>query len=364
MITVDDMTVEMKGLKFRLHTAWAKIPLGSIVEVVDWPPTTLGVSINYKSPFHKGAITVPKYILAPVTAPVAGIQQYTVGLKGQQAQVEKCQKQVNDQRIALELWKKDEGKYAKNHDYWEKQLQPLQHELGRREGVLSSTLHTLGQMLVRETMYNRFDQTISTWVKHYEAKIKPEKKIDPNIVKSIIFQETRMGTSGRHLELPPYTWNGGKTHPVKSRFNLMQSVDSSAHQQLIMMEEMAPAIFIKHKLPEAVRENQKKGKTESELYAWNGGAIPKAMREFFVYRDTADKNLMETPARDLHEDYAFWIRTGVRWLFQKYVSLNARSRTWPEAVRAFNGSGADAHTYRNEVMGRVGAKGTLKVGNT
>ncbi|WP_147443207.1 hypothetical protein [Corallococcus sp. AB011P] len=362
MITVDDVAVEMKGLKFKLHTAWAKLPLGTIVEVVDWPPTAPNVSVSDKRSFNKGTIAVPKYILTPATTTVPEIQQYIVGLQEQQAQVEKRQKQVNEQKLALDSWHKDESKYAKNHNYWEKQLQPLQQELRRREGALSNTEYTLSQMLVQETMYNRFDQEISTWIKHYESKIKPDKNLNPNIVKSMIFRESRMGTFGPNLELPPYIWNGGKTHPVKSRFNIMQSVDSSAEQQLIMINEMAPTIYSNYRLSEIEKENRKNGKTQPELYAWNRGAIFKAMQEFFTYRDTTNRNFMGTPGKDLHEDYAFWIRAGTRWLFHKYMSLNTGIRTWPEAVRAFNGDGPTARAYKQDVMGRVGGTGFLKVG--
>jgi hypothetical protein len=64
---------------------------------------------------------------------------------------------------------------------------------------------------------------------------------------------------------------------------------------------------------------------------------------------------------DLHLDYAFWIRTGVRWLFFKYKSIGETS--WAEAARAYNGRGADARRYRKNVMSRVGAATPFDVGN-
>jgi hypothetical protein len=72
---------------------------------------------------------------------------------------------------------------------------------------------------------------------------------------------------------------------------------------------------------------------------------------------------MGSAGRDLHEDYGFWIRTAIRWLFLKYLSL--RPPSWPEAVRAYNGSGAQARQYRDEVLGRVGTRGVgdIPVGN-
>jgi hypothetical protein len=78
----------------------------------------------------------------------------------------------------------------------------------------------------------------------------------------------------------------------------------------------------------------------------------RALREFFEHRD-AGRNLMGTPGRDLHEDYTFWIRTAIRWLFEKFRRLGKPS--WSEAVRAYNGTGAEARRYRAAVMARAGS---------
>src|SRR5205814_1394472 len=78
-----------------------------------------------------------------------------------------------------------------------------------------------------------------------------------------------------------------------------------------------------------------------------------ALREFFEFRDGSNRNLMGTTGHDLHEDYGFWIRTAVRWLFVKYSNLSGP--TWAEAVRAYNGGGARARAYRDAVMARVGS---------
>ena len=48
-------------------------------------------------------------------------------------------------------------------------------------------------------------------------------------------------------------------------------------------------------------------------------------------------------------DYEFWIRTAIRWLFEK----RRRVRSWEEAIRAYNGSGARARHYRDAVRRRA-----------
>jgi hypothetical protein len=68
-------------------------------------------------------------------------------------------------------------------------------------------------------------------------------------------------------------------------------------------------------------------------------------------------------------DYAFWIRTGVRWLFFKYKLIGESS--WSEAARAYNGGGPragakarqQAENYRKSVMSRTGGTTPLDVGN-
>jgi hypothetical protein len=68
-----------------------------------------------------------------------------------------------------------------------------------------------------------------------------------------------------------------------------------------------------------------------------------AVNEFFATVPTG------SPPRN--EDYAFWIRTGVRWLVEKRRARGITS--WESAVRAFNGSGPRANAYRDAVVARA-----------
>ena len=88
-------------------------------------------------------------------------------------------------------------------------------EKTRLEGLLVTRRKLLNQQLIQETMYNRFDPIIAMEV---EAANKAHgltgtDALDPDLVKAMLFQESELGTSGTHLEVPP-------SHPVKTRFNL------------------------------------------------------------------------------------------------------------------------------------------------
>lgn len=49
------------------------------------------------------------------------------------------------------------------------------------------------------------------------------------------------------------------------------------------------------------------------------------------------------------DDYKFWIRTGIRWLFEKRKAAS----NWSDAVRAYNGTGGRAEFYRAIVLTRA-----------
>ena len=299
--------------------------------------------------------------LTPVVKKVSGVRKYSVGIAGQKTAVGKAESKVFSQQEKLDEWKKKESKYKKNRSYWEKGVQGLEAELKRREQSLSNKETTLSQMLVRETMYNQFDPLIKKWVDHYNGSLKPSTLLDPNIVKSILFQESRLGTSGEHLEKPPYSWSSSKKHPIRTKYNLGQAVDSPGPQQYLMIKEMAPSIYTKYKLDTLEKKAKWKGMSTAEYFSWNRGDFVKALQEFFRKKIASKKNLMGNTGKDLHTDYEFWIRVSVRWLFYKYFSLKKPS--WSAAVKAYNGVGSAAAKYRAAVMARTGSKSTLEVGN-
>ena len=301
----------------------------------------------------------PKLALEPRSTPGAGVREYRVGLGTQQSAVAASEATVQRQSTNVATIRGQESSFKKHHDKWEKSLKDAEAELANQQKLLAGREVTLSRMLVRQTMYNRFDADIAHWVDHYNTQLTPKEKCDPNLVKSMLFQESRLGVEGEHLQPPPYDWTGAAGDPIKSRFNVMQAVDSSGAQQLLMLKEMAPDLYTKHKLDAFEKAHRQKGLTEALI--WGNAEFEAAVQEFFARR-VAGHNAMGGRDVDLHLDYAFWIRTGIRWLFLKYKSTGETS--WAEAARAYNGSGPGARKYEKDVMSRVGGKATpLDVGN-
>jgi hypothetical protein len=352
--SVDDVSEEMVGRTFTLRTKQGVAPAGAQVDVVDWRGTGATARVR----FGATNLDVPKLELDPLYTPVAGVREYRVGLAGQQSAVAANERKVQQRAADVTTTKAQESSFTKRHAVWEKSLKDAETELANQEGLLANRQVALSRMLVRQTMYNRFDADIVQWVDHYNKQLTPKEKCDPNIVKSMLFQETRLGVEGEHMELPPYDWSDPDKQPVRSRFNVMQAVDSSGEQQLLMLREMAPDLYTGHKLDAWEKAHRASGLTESDI--WGNPEFGRAVQEFFARR-VGGHNVMGSRDVDLHLDYAFWIRTGVRWLFFKYKSIGETS--WAEAARAYNGVGAAARRYRKNVMSRVGAATPLDVGN-
>ena len=106
------------------------------------------------------------------------------------------------------------------------------------EGLERNRERLLNRRLIQETMFNRFDRIIHKWTDHYNKQFSftGADTLDPNLVKSMLFQESEFGTSGQHLQEPP-------RHRVKTRFNIGQVIDSSAPALLIMIREMEPSLL-------------------------------------------------------------------------------------------------------------------------
>jgi hypothetical protein len=355
---VDDVSAEMVGQVFVLRTAQGGAPAGAHVVVADWQGTSPAARVRFDGPKGPVTLELPKLELQPMYTPVAGVRQYRTGLTGQQKAVATSEQRVQAQTTEVATIRARESSFKKRHGVWEENLRKAEEELANQERLLARRQATLSRMLVRETMYNRFDADISHWVDHYNKLLKPKEECDPNLVKSMIFQESRAGVEGEHLELPPYDWASSDKHPMRSRFNIMQAVDSSGEQQLLMLREMAPDLFARHKLDEFEKAHRASGLTESLI--WGNPEFSAALREFFGRR-VGGHNVMGSQDVDLHLDYSFWIRTGVRWLFYKYKSIGQTS--WAEAARAYNGAGRKAQEYKKAVMSRVGGAGSLDVGN-
>jgi Domain of unknown function (DUF4157) len=344
----EDVSSEMIGRDFAVNiavtAAGITFPANTKITITKWDNASFTVEGNMTDPVSKKTILVSldKKYLSTIGDTAAGLKQFTTNVSGAATSVKSYDKKIDD-------WKLKEPEYKKF-----KNMKTYTAELTRLETERSTTYGELNRRLIQETMYNRFDSIIKKWVDHYNTSLKPKKNLDANIVKSIIFQETRMGTSGVHLEKPPYDWTGaaGHSYPIKSRFNLGQAIDSWGPQQYLMIKEMAPAIYTKYGLSVLESKAVWKGMSNDEYAAWNSGDFVKAMVEYNAQKDiTTGLNLEGSSKSDLMLDYDYWIRVLVRWLFQKYSDLGSSS--WSDAVKAYNGSGTRADTYRKEVMDRI-----------
>lgn len=375
-VSIADIVDEMKGVKFKLRIEQTigadKIPKGSAVSIVDWKGKEGSTTIEFVPSVGPRKIgDVQKIALDPIPPSVAGIRYYSVGIASQQKAVKAMGDKVASKSKELANWQAQKDKYVRNRKFWEDTEKQIQKDLAEREKLLKAKEGVLSDMLVLETMYNRFDPIIKQWVDFYNGKrwdttysgCKPKTPLDPNIVKSMAFQESRMGTHGDHLMLPPYSWSDRDRHPIRSRFNILQAVDSWNEQQLIMIEEMDTDIFKKYKLGDLKAKHKSEGMSGQDFIDWNGGDFISAIKELYSKRNPSGKNLLGVEDKDLHLDYSFWIRTGIRWLFHKHCTLPSRGRSWSEAVRAYNGTGPRAIRYKRSVMGRVGSRKALFVGN-
>jgi subtilisin family serine protease len=337
-LDLPDIFEEMKGLRCRLLRkvtaeragAMATFASGKRATIDEWNGTEPEAKVD--------GFPVPKLDIDPDPEKVTSIHQYTLDLPGQRIA-------VGAVRTDLDKWNAKEASYQTNRGTWEAEKKRLDRLLKDKTAIYSNRW-------VRQMMYNRFDKAIDTWTKHYNTKLSPATDLDPKVVKSMAYQESRMGTFGCELIPQPWDWKSPVCNPINSRFNILQATDSWGPQQWLMMKEMAPAIFTKYRLDKLEARTVWLGMTAKQY--WAHADFMEALKEFFAHRK-AGKNLMGVRDVDLPADYDFWIRAAVRWLFEKYLRLN--NPTWSEAVRAYNGSGPRAERYRKEVMERAAVSG-------
>ncbi len=305
-------------------------------------------------------VQILKHLLVPVDNTITTIRKYRTGIQHQRELVLKSIKKVEDQKKEITDWEAVEDDYVSNHNYWVDGINQRNNNLFKLERRLENRQLHMNRRLIRETMYNRFDPEIHQWVDHYNTSLTPGDPINSNIVKSMIFEESHMGTAGKrnHLRPPPYITG---EDAIQSRFNIGQAIDSGGQILFLMIKEMAPNIFNQFGLSALEINSVWESMKNTEFDTWNGGNYGKALFAFFKFKDNSNKNLMGNTGKELHVDYEFWIRATVRWLFYKYNSLD--SPTWPSAVKAYNGGGSKAENYKRRVMKRVGSLSDLHVGD-
>jgi hypothetical protein len=188
-----------------------------------------------------------------------------------------------------------------------------------------------------------------------------EGQYQPGTRESMLYQESHMGTLGDFLYLPPYV-----TGQRMTRFNIGQAIDSSGPQQILMIKEISPAIATKHNLDqvtpdmhaaqkrraELVKKTTRTAAEQTELDTINSRTKDGTRwNDFFTTDSRWSAAVIEfftetATARNL--DYDFWIRTAVRWLFEKRAGVS----DWAAAIKAYNGTGAKADIYKKDVIGR------------
>lgn len=321
-IQPEDLTAEMQGARFTLAADYAAGPVplkvGQAVEVAGWDnaKSVALVKVVPPNPKAPAAFDVPKKLLRLASSGVAGIAAYGAGLDKVAGDVER-----GEQKIDAEKTRKGGARPG---------------EVPRLEGLQKNRQQFLNRRLIQASFLNRFDADMRKWTDFYNTKFgfTGKRALDANLVKSMLFQETQMGTSGQHLE------DLAETDPkVKTRQNVLQNVDSSAEALFEMIGEEAQPLVAKHGL-DAVRKDLAKVK-DTEAFLWADPRFTAAVAEFFADVPAG------SPARNV--DYGFWIKSGIRWLFHK----RRRVKSWEEAARAFNGGGADARRYKTEVLDRM-----------
>lgn len=368
-VNPEDVSSEMGGQQLSVTTAFTsgviQLSPGDSVVVVAWsnssPIATVQLPyprINAHVPFD-----IPKRLLRKDPLQVPGIAHYRAGVTRQALAVER-----GEQAIAQEQTRKGG---------------PRPGEISRLQGLQQRREQVLNRKLIQETMLNRFDSKIRRWVDFYNQQFgftgsNASAGLDPNLVKSLFFQESQMGTSGEHLEIPP-------SHPVKSRFNIGQMIDSSASALLLMIRELQPALIAKHHLVTisldlAAAQSElshlrslhnlttaQQGRLALleplshqnwEVFLWSYKAPGQATGFNDAVKDLFASAAPGQPALNL--DYDFWIQTAVRWIFEKRRGVSS----WDEAIRAYNGSGARAQHYRDAVQQRTQAATTAQASSS
>jgi hypothetical protein len=362
-VNPEDVSSEMVGKLMTVtgpfSSGFIQLVGGESVIVLSWDNALPTARVQLPIPNMMALIPfdIPKRLLQ-VDSPTAGkIAHYSAGVDQEKRVLDK-----GDQAIAKENARRGG---------------PRPGEIPRLQGLQQNRQGTLNRKMIQEMMMNRFDPLILVWVEFYNTQFgftgkNAAEALDPNLIKSLFFQESQMGTSGQHMEIP--TAATPISHPVRSRFNLAQVIDSSAAALLIMMREMQPALIKKYHL-ENISQDLSASQTEFqhlksltkrtaaqdtrlaelkrlshpnwETFLWEYKAAGQSSGFWQAAQELFASAGPGNPALNL--DYNFWIRTAVRWIFEKHKSVNS----WPEAIRAYNGSGAAARIYRDAVVQRA-----------
>lgn len=307
------------------------------------------------------SLVVPQRILKPLSTPVSGIAPYSAGVASQAKTVEKAEHDLAAFQATKGMYKTKtaQAKFAK--------------EEHRQEQLLAKRRNVLNRKEIQEHMFNRFDSLIVKEVAVANAShgLKGKDALDPNLLKAQLFQESEMGTAGEFMSVsssPPVS----AASAVMTQFNLGQVIDSSAAALLRLLELEQKALISKYKLGN-LRSDLSAAQAEKHRLETKHHRTPAEETRLGVLRSKAHQNwesfiweyvapgetkgfndaVMElfaagTPTPK-NPDYEFWIHLAVLWLFEK----KKKGMSWPDAIKAYNGSGAAAEHYKLAVVRRA-----------
>lgn len=348
-----------REIKVDYNSGSVTFPKWQYVKIKRWDNsnTKVRVSAFHKEIKKKYEFSVRKNWITPVADTKSELYKYEVGLNDVKNNIDSGAK-------AIDSWKSKKSEYEKygTMNIYNAQLENL-------EQLQTNRYLDMNRKLIQESMYNDFDAIIKQWTDYYNESIGEPKgwsKLDANLVKSMVFQESEMGTSGVHLDDISFA------ETPKTRFNLMQMIDSSGIALTLMMKEMNLTLYNKYDLKVVTSDYYATKKKYRELINkgnlnlseqreldkinvkvadhWSGAG---KQWDSFFWRDSrfiqAWKEFNSEPSgKDRNQSYSFWVRAGIRWLFEKRSSVN----NWEEAIKAYNGSGDKANNYKNYVVAR------------
>lgn len=342
-ILPEDASSDLVGQEFTLRKDFAvsgkTLATGETVTVVRW--SNAADTVEVRHPSVAGTFNVPKVLLLPKQAAVPGVAPYTTGLERQE--------KITEQHGAkLEEFRKTPAK---------DRMKDFAQDLAEREVDQVKMAKGVNTRLIQGSMLNRFDASIKKWVDFYNDKFgfKDKDSLDPNLVKAMMYKESGMGTNEPFMSDPP-------THPIMSRFNLLQAVDSPLDDIVPIMREMAPSLFAKYHIEniekdlmavevefDKLKKNKSRNSTEQARFTvlsqqHDGGNWKPWFFSQPGFNDAVVEFLGTVDGGRKHsEDYDFWIRAGVRALFEKRAEVKAK--TWEQTAQAYNGAAA----YREAV---------------
>jgi hypothetical protein len=360
-IEPEDVAAEMVGQTFEViaaHTSGnVTLAPGDHVKVDAWDADAIhSVRVTVLTGASAAqSLVVPQRILKPLAAHVAGVAPYSAGVAKQAGVVKKTEDDLAKFQATKGQFKtkKAQAGFAK--------------EEHRREALLVKRRDVLNRKEIQEQMFNRSDAVIAKEVAAANTShgLTGKDALDPNLFKAQLFEESELGTAGQFMSDPP-------TDPVSTRFNLGQVIDSSALALLTLMEREQPALIAKFNLSN-IRKDLASAQKEKETLETKQNRTPAEDARLDVLRKKAHQN-WETflwqyvaPGQTLgfndavadlfasgnptpkNLDYEFWIHLAVLWLFEKKKS----GMSWPNAIKAYNGSGAAAAHYKRAIVRRA-----------